>query len=88
MKTTEEAACLSTFLRMLAEEKEIPVNVLAKPTGIPAERVNAILQGILSPTLEELIMLGNELGVKLSFHATVPFAHQKIVNKMSHDHAG
>ena len=85
MKPHEEAECRCTFLYTLAKEKNISVNTLAESTGIEVQRLYAIFQGTLLPSLEELIMLGNELDTKLSFHTTIPFAHQKVINKMNHN---
>jgi DNA-binding phage protein len=82
MKTAAESACLCRYLHELAEEKDIPHEELSRTTGISAEKIKSILQGTDNPTITEMVLIGNVLGIKLTFQRSFSFAHQKIVNRM------
>lgn len=91
MKTAAESACLCRYLHTLAAEREVSHEELSFTTGIPVEKIKAIMEESDDPTLTEMISIGNVLGVKFTCQKSVSFAHQKIVNHMestgtTHDH--
>jgi transcriptional regulator with XRE-family HTH domain len=82
METTVESTCLCKYLHTLVDERKISLAALSFKTGICPHQLNQILDGDTSPTIEELICIGNVLEIKLTYQKTFSFAHQKIFNQM------
>jgi transcriptional regulator with XRE-family HTH domain len=82
MKTAAQGTCLCKFLYKISEEKGLSAAELAIRTGISEHRILAMFRGDETPDLHDLISIGNELDMCLTFQHTVSFAHQKIVRCM------
>jgi hypothetical protein len=83
MPIETQRVSLCRFLRTLADEKQVPVALLSSRTGIAEQELESMLQGLHSPTVDQLIAVANQLDMQLTFHKTISFAHKKAGNQAS-----
>ena len=81
MENTAERVGLCKYLYSFALDQNISLENIADKIDKPPELVKNIFAGTISPTVDDLILIANQLGLKLTFHQSVPFAQKKIQNK-------
>jgi transcriptional regulator with XRE-family HTH domain len=66
------------YLQTIAMEKNFTIEDIVKRTNKSYTEIKKILEGLISPSLDDLILIADLLGVQVTLTSDIPFAHKKI----------
>ena len=66
------------YLSSIAKEKNIPIEEIVKATNRSYSEVKKILEGLISPSLDELVAIAEFLGTHITLNAELPLGHKRI----------
>ena len=66
------------YLYAIAKEKNFTIEDIVKKTNKSYTEVKKILEGLISPSLDDLLLIADLLGIQLTLDMEIPLAHKKI----------
>lgn len=66
------------YLSSLVNEKNFTIEDIVKFTNRSYTEVKRILEGLIDPTLEELLLIADMLNLHITLSRELPFDHKKI----------
>jgi transcriptional regulator with XRE-family HTH domain len=66
------------YLYAIAKEKNFTIDDIVRKTNKSYTEVKKILEGLLSPSLDDLILIADLLGVYVTLNTELPLGHKKI----------
>lgn len=67
------------YLYAIAKERDFTIDDIVRLTNKSYTEVKRILEGIISPSLDDLLLIADRLGVHVTLTAEMPFGHKKIM---------
>ena len=66
------------YLYSIAKEKNITIEDIVKATNKSYTEVKKILEGLISPSLDDLLQIAEFLNIHVTLNLEVPLGHKKI----------
>jgi transcriptional regulator with XRE-family HTH domain len=66
------------YLHTIAMEKNITIEDIVKRTNKSYTEIKKILEGLISPSLDDLMLIADLLDVHVTLASDIPFGHKKI----------
>jgi transcriptional regulator with XRE-family HTH domain len=66
------------YLQTIAMEKNFTIEDIVKRTNKSYTEIKKILEGLISPSLDDLILIADLLGVQVTLTSDIPLGHKKI----------
>ena len=66
------------YLNTIAKEKNLTIEDIVKRTNKSYTEIKKILEGLISPSLDDLLLIADILDVYVTLNAEMPFGHKKI----------
>jgi len=67
------------YLYAIAKERNFTVDDIVRLTNKSYTEVKRILEGFVSPSLDDLLLIADTLGINITLTAEVPLGHKKIM---------
>ena len=66
------------YLYAIAKEKNFTIEDIVKKTSKSYTEVKKILEGLMSPSFDDLLLIADLLGVQVTLDTDIPLGHKKI----------
>jgi transcriptional regulator with XRE-family HTH domain len=66
------------YLHTIAMEKNLTIEDIVKKTNKSYTEIKKILDGLISPSLDDLMLIADLLGVQVTLTSDIPLGHKKI----------
>ena len=66
------------YLSSIAREKNFTIEDIVRKTNRSYTEVKRILDGLMPPSFDDLLLIADLLGVHVTLAPEIPFAHKKI----------
>ena len=66
------------YLQAIAKEKNFTIDDIVRVTNKPYTEVKRILEGLISPSFDDLLEIADLLNIQVTLSKEMPFAHKKI----------
>jgi transcriptional regulator with XRE-family HTH domain len=66
------------YLQTIAMEKNLTIEDIVKRTNKSYTEIKKILEGLISPSLDDLMLIADMLDVQVTLTSDIPFGHKKI----------
>lgn len=66
------------YLYSIAREKNFTIEDIVRKTNKSYTEVKKILEGLISPSFDDLLLIADLLDVHITLTAEIPFGHKKI----------
>lgn len=66
------------YLSSIAKEKNIPIEDIVRATNRSYSEVKKILEGLVSPSFDDLLAIAEFLGTHITLNAELPLGHKRI----------
>jgi len=67
------------YLQSIAKERNFSIEDIVRITNKSYTEVKRILDGLISPSLDDLLQIAEVLNIHVTLNSEIPFAHRKIV---------
>jgi transcriptional regulator with XRE-family HTH domain len=67
------------YLYAIAKEKNVTIEDIVRKTNKSYTEVKRIMEGFMSPSLDDLLLIADLLGIHVTLTAEIPLAHKKIM---------
>lgn len=67
------------YLHILAKEKNFTIDDIVKKTNKSYTEVKRILEGLVSPSFDDLLLIADMLDINVTLTAEIPLGHKKIM---------
>lgn len=67
------------YLHILAKEKNFSIDDIVKKTNKSYTEVKRILEGLVSPSFDDLLLIADVLNINVTLTAEIPLGHKKIM---------
>jgi|GEM_PF-1189711 len=71
------------YLHTLAKEKDFTIEDMVKKTNRSYTEIKRILEGLVSPSFDDLLLIADLLDINVTLTAEIPLGHKKIMKTMS-----
>jgi len=71
------------YLHTLAKERNFAIDDIVKKTNKSYTEVKRILEGLVSPSFDDLLLIADMLDINVTLTAEIPLGHKKIMKTMS-----
>ena len=71
------------YLHTLAKEKDFTIEDMVKKTNRSYTEIKRILEGLVSPSFDDLLLIADMLDINVTLTAEIPLGHKKIMKTMS-----
>ena len=69
---------LCKYLQIMALEKNLTIDDIVKRTNKSYTEIKKILEGLISPSLDDLMLIAELLDVQVTLTSEIPLGHKKI----------
>lgn len=66
------------YLQFIAKEKNYSIEDISKKTKKTYTEIKKILEGLVSPSLDDLLLIADILNIHVTLNVEIPFGHKKI----------
>jgi transcriptional regulator with XRE-family HTH domain len=66
------------YLHTIATEKNLTIDDIVKRTNKSYTEIKKILEGLISPSLDDLMLIADMLDVHVTLTSEIPLGHKKI----------
>ena len=66
------------YLYTIAKEKGLSIEDIVKKTNRSYTEIKKILEGLISPSLDDLLLIAEILEINVTLNVEIPLAHKKI----------
>ena len=66
------------YLYAIAKEKKFSIEDIVRKTNRSYTEVKKIMEGLISPSLDDLLLIADLLGVHVTLNTELPLGHKKI----------
>ena len=66
------------YLNTIAKEKNLTIEDIVKRTNKSYTEIKKILEGLISPSLDDLLLIADILDIHVTLSTEMPFGHKKI----------
>ncbi len=66
------------YLNTIAKEKNLTIEDIVKRTNKSYTEIKKILEGLISPSLDDLLLIADILDIQVTLASDIPFGHKKI----------
>ena len=66
------------YLYSIAKEKNLTIEDIVQKTNKSYTEVKKILEGLVSPSLDDLLLIAELLDINVTLNVEIPLAHKKI----------
>lgn len=67
------------YLYAIAKERNFTIEDIVRLTNKSYTEVKRIFEGIVSPSLDDLLLIADRLGIHVTLTAEIPLGHKKIM---------
>lgn len=67
------------YLHATAKEKNVTIEDIVRKTNKSYTEVKKIMEGFMSPSFDDLLMIADLLGIHVTLMAEIPLGHKKIM---------
>jgi len=67
------------YLQTLAKERNLTIDDIVKKTNKSYTEVKRIMEGLISPSFDDLLLIADMLGIHVTLTAEIPLGHKKIM---------
>jgi transcriptional regulator with XRE-family HTH domain len=71
------------YLHTLAKERNFTIEDIVKKTNKSYTEVKRILEGLVSPSFDDLLLIADMLDINVTLTAEIPLGHKKIMKTMA-----
>ena len=71
------------YLYALVRERNLSIEDIVKKTNKSYTEVKKILEGLISPSFDDLLLIADLLNVNVTLTSEIPLAHKKISKALS-----
>ena len=71
------------YLHFIAKEKNYSIEDIARKTKRTFTEIKKILDGLISPSLDDLLLIADLLDVHITLNVEIPLGHKKIARTFS-----
>lgn len=71
------------YLHTLAKERNFTIEDIVRKTNKSYTEVKRILEGLISPSFDDLLLIADMLDINVTLNAEIPLGHKKIMKTMS-----
>ena len=73
------------YLNTIAKEKNLTIEDIVKRTNKSYTEIKKILEGLISPSLDDLLLIAELLDINVTLNVEIPLGHKKIARMMPPD---
>ena len=66
------------YLSNIVREKNLTIEDIVKKTNRSYTEIKRILEGLISPSLDDLLLIAEQLGIHVTLTSEIPLGHKKI----------
>lgn len=66
------------YLYSIAKEKNVTIDDIVKATNKSYTEVKKILEGLISPSLDDLLLIADFLNIHVTLNGEIPLGHKKM----------
>jgi transcriptional regulator with XRE-family HTH domain len=66
------------YLYAIAKEKNLTIEDIVRKTNKSYTEIKKILEGLMSPSFDDLLLIADLLGIQVTLDTDIPLAHKKI----------
>ncbi|HEV3325849.1 MAG TPA: helix-turn-helix transcriptional regulator [Puia sp.] len=66
------------YLYSIVREKNLTIEDIVKKTDRSYTEIKRILEGLISPSLDDLLLIAEQLGIHVTLNTEIPLGHKKI----------
>jgi len=66
------------YLQTIAREKNLSIDDIVKKTNRSYTEIKKILEGLISPSLDDLLMIAEILDIHVTLTVEMPLGHKKV----------
>ena len=66
------------YLYNIVREKNLTIDDIVKKTNRSYTEIKRILEGLISPSLDDLLLIAEQLGIHVTLNIELPLGHKKI----------
>lgn len=66
------------YLYSIAKEKNFTIEDIVRKTNKSYTEVKRIMEGLISPSLDDLLLIADLLNIHVTLNAEIPLGHKKI----------
>jgi Helix-turn-helix len=66
------------YLYSIAKEKDLTIEDIVKRTNKSYTEVKKILEGLIAPTLDDLLLIADLLDIQVTLNMEIPLGHKKV----------
>jgi len=67
------------YLHALAKERNLTIDDIVKKTNKSYTEVKRIMEGLISPSFDDLLLIADMLDIHVTLTAEIPLGHKKIM---------
>ena len=67
------------YLYAIAKERNFTIDDIVRMTNKSYTEIKRIMEGFVSPSLDDLLLIADTLGIHVTLTAEVPLGHKKIM---------
>lgn len=71
------------YLHFIAKEKDFTIEEIAKKTRKTYTEIKKILEGLVSPSLDDLLLIADLLNIHITLNVEIPLGQKKIAKTFS-----
>ena len=66
------------YLHTIAREKNLSIDDIVKKTNRSYTEIKKILEGLVSPSLDDLLLIAEILNINVTLNLEIPLGHKKV----------
>jgi transcriptional regulator with XRE-family HTH domain len=66
------------YLHTIAREKNLSIDDIVKKTNRSYTEIKKILEGLVSPSLDDLLLIAEILDINVTLNVEIPLGHKKV----------
>jgi transcriptional regulator with XRE-family HTH domain len=66
------------YLHTIAREKNLSIDDIVKKTNRSYTEIKKILEGLISPSLDDLLLIAEILDIHVTLNVEIPLGHKKV----------
>lgn len=70
------------YLSAIAKEKNVTIDDIVRKTNKSYTEVKKIMEGFMSPSFDDLLLIADFLGIHVTLMAEIPLGHKKIMKSI------
>lgn len=71
------------YLHTIAREKNLSIDDIVKKTNRSYTEIKKILEGLISPTLDDVLLIADILDINVTLNVEIPLGHKKVARMFS-----